>query len=161
MDPATAVGMASGILSFITFSSKVVSGAIKIHESLDGTLDDDRSRTAVAKEIKSLVAQLSPLSDSDLPDEEDGLSVLAKQCDVLSQRLIDLLDKAKPQNPKSKSQSLWAALKSAVHESEKTTLENMLNNCRDQLGVRLIALTRCDPNIPCLRHPFCRYSLDH
>jgi hypothetical protein len=36
MDPFTAVGLASRVLAFITFSTSMVKGAIKIHESLDG-----------------------------------------------------------------------------------------------------------------------------
>ncbi|KAK0644062.1 hypothetical protein B0T16DRAFT_192572 [Cercophora newfieldiana] len=138
MDPATAIGVASGIISFISFSTKLVAGAIKIHESVDGALDDDRSRTAVANELRLFSARLVPPNSSQLSEEEKSLCLLAKECGVLSDRLINLLDKVKPKDVKSKSQSLWAALKSAVSESEKSSLQNMLSNCRAQLEIQLI-----------------------
>jgi len=51
MDPATAIGLASGILSFVSFSTKLVSGAVKIYGSIDGALNEDRSRAAAASEL--------------------------------------------------------------------------------------------------------------
>lgn len=115
MDPLTAVGLASRILSFITFSAEVVSGAIKIHESLDGTLDGDRSQAAVARELQALAAWVSPPSGFDMPDEKSDLSILARECNVLSQQLIDLLDKAKPKRPQvDKSEPMACAQEHSI-----------------------------------------------
>ncbi len=46
MDPVTAISLASSVLAFITFSTKLVQEAIKIHE-LGGSLKDNLSRESI------------------------------------------------------------------------------------------------------------------
>ena len=142
MDPVTAIGLVSSILTFVSFSTKLVSGAIKIHESLDGALEENRSREVIAREMKSFAARLLPPDDSRLAGEEKDLCALAKECRAISGKLVGLLDKVKPKDPGSKSQSLWAALKTKVYESERADLEQRLENCRSQLELQLAFFTR-------------------
>ncbi|KAM7215860.1 hypothetical protein V8F06_008716 [Rhypophila decipiens] len=58
MDPVTAIGLASGILSFVTFSSKLINGAIKIHNTEDGRLDENRTLELVVEEMRRLSERL-------------------------------------------------------------------------------------------------------
>ncbi len=95
MDPVTAVGLKSRVLAFITFSTSLVKGAIKIHESLDGILDENRNREAIASEMKRLASQLLLPDDSRLTGEEKGLCVLATECRDLSAKLVELLGRAR------------------------------------------------------------------
>ncbi|KAK3313992.1 hypothetical protein B0H66DRAFT_537239 [Apodospora peruviana] len=141
MDPVTAIGLASGILSFITFSTKLVSGAIRIYESADGQLEDNRRRDVILQEMKQFGARLLAPDDSQLVGEEKGLCVLATECQSISEALIALLDRIKPKDPNSKAQSLWSALKNAVHEKEKDDLEQRLDRCRGQLELQITFLT--------------------
>ena len=75
---------------------------------------------------------LSP-DDSQLMGDEKALCCLVTEYNILSGQILNLLEKTKSKDPKSKSQSVWAALKSKVHEKEKVELEKRLNNCRSQL----------------------------
>lgn len=70
MDPITAVGLASSIVASITFRTSLVTGAIKIHESLDGALDDHRSREAITVAMSRFASKLLPPDDSQLAGEE-------------------------------------------------------------------------------------------
>ncbi|KAG7287236.1 hypothetical protein NEMBOFW57_006742 [Staphylotrichum longicolle] len=137
MDPVTAVGLASGIVAFITLSTSLVKGAIKIHESLDGNLDENRSREAIASEMSRFAARLLPPDCSHLAGEEKALCVLATECRDLSVKLRELLGRIKPKEPRSKSQSLWSVLKNKVTEKEKAELELLLDHCRSQFNLQL------------------------
>lgn len=141
MDPVTAIGLASGILSFITFSSKLISGAIKIHDAVDGHLAENRSRQLVIQEMKKFNARLLAPNDSTLVGQDKGLCALATECQTLASDLIALLERIKPKNHKSKAQSLWSALKNVIHEKEKIDLEQRLDRCRSQLELQITFLT--------------------
>ncbi len=138
MDPVTAFGLASGVVGFITFSTSLIQGAIKIHEALDGNLEENQSREAIASEMKRFAIQLIPPDSSRLAGEEKALCVLATECRDLSAKLVELLERIKPKDPQSKSQSLWSALKNKVKEKERVDLEQRLDHCRGQLGLLLV-----------------------
>jgi hypothetical protein len=81
---------------------------------------------------------------SNLAGEDKELCNLAAECRMLSGQLVDLLEKIKPKDPKSKSQSILSALKNKVHEKEKQDLEQRLDYCRSQLELQLNFLGRSD-----------------
>jgi hypothetical protein len=137
MDPFTAIGLASNILSFIDFSAQLINGAREIYDSTAGTTEDNKSREAIVSEMKIFSSKLLPPDDSQLSGDEKALCRLAAECNILSSQILDLLGKIKPKDPKSKSQSFWAALKNKVHEKEKLELEKRLENCRSQLELQL------------------------
>ena len=142
MDPVTAIGLASGIISFVTFSIKLVSGAIKIHDAADGQLQENLSRELVIQEMQRLSGRLLAPDNATLMGEEKGLCVLATECQSISNDLIALLERIKPKDPSSKAQSLWSALKNAIHDKEKVELEGRLDRCRSQLELHIMLLTR-------------------
>ena len=142
MDPVTAIGLASAIVAFVTFTTDLIKGAIKIHESLDGALDENRSREAIAAEMKRFAARLLPPDDTRLAGEERGLCMLAAECRDLSGELVTLLGRIKPKDAQSKSQGLWSALKNKVHEKERADLEQRLDYCRSQLDLQLAFLNK-------------------
>jgi len=52
MDPFTAIGLASNILSFIDFSAQLINGAREIYDSTTGTTEDNKSRESIVNEMK-------------------------------------------------------------------------------------------------------------
>jgi hypothetical protein len=137
MDPLTAIGLTSNILSFIDFSAQLINGAQEIYDSTAGTTEDNKGREAIVREMKNFSSKLLPPDDSQLSGDEKALCRLAAECNILSSQILDLLGKIKPKDPKSRSQSFWAALKNKVHEKEKLELEKRLENCRGQLELQL------------------------
>lgn len=142
MDPVTAIGLVSGILTFVPFGTKLVKGTIEIREALDGTLDENRTRQEVAQEMKRLSARLLPPDDTKLVAEEKSLCLLAKKCSSMSEQLIKLLEDVKSDNSRSIRQSLWSSLKSKMHGKERMDLEQRLDHCRNQLELQLLFVTR-------------------
>ncbi|KAK4205059.1 hypothetical protein QBC40DRAFT_161739, partial [Triangularia verruculosa] len=137
MDAIAAIGLVSGILTFVSFSTKLVEGAIEIQEALDGTLDANRTRQGVTEEMRRLSACLLPPDDSGLSGDEKALCMLARECGLLSNQLIKLLEDIKPGDNPSKRQSLWSSLKNKIKEKERMDLEQRLDYCRSQLGILL------------------------
>jgi hypothetical protein len=144
MDPLTAIGLVSNILTFVDFSTKLLQGAKEIHDSLSGTLEANRSTKVVMKQMKIFSSNLLAPNASSLIGNDKELCNIAAECRTLSSQLIDLLEKVKPKDHKSKGQSLWSALKNKVHEKEKRDIEQRLDYCRGQLGLQLDFLTRSD-----------------
>jgi hypothetical protein len=142
MDPVTAICLVSGILTFVSFGTKVVRGAVEIHESLNGSSGENQSRLAVADEMRRLAIKLTPPSDLPLAGEDKQLCALAAQCRALSTELVDLVLSSQPRNPNSKRQSIWASLKNMAQERERSNIEHRLDHCRSQLELQLVYLTR-------------------
>ncbi|KAK4224574.1 hypothetical protein QBC38DRAFT_458182 [Podospora fimiseda] len=102
-DPATAIGVVAGIFCFVTFGTKLIQVAIKIHDA-----QSDTARDA-----------------SKLSGKDKSLCLLAEECHALARQLLELLNKVKPKD-KSKRQSLWAALKSGAQKKDIEDLEKRL-----------------------------------
>ncbi len=146
MDPLSAIGLASNIISFIDYGAKVVSGAIDIYGSSSGLTRDARSTETVVSEMRSFSSKLKAPDDAALSGDEKALCRLAVECEDLSSQIIALVEKVRPQSRAggrvSKRASLLAGLKSKWYESDKRRLEERLSHCRAQLGLQLNYLTR-------------------
>jgi hypothetical protein len=142
MDPITAIGFAANILSFIDYSTKAISTTIEIYEPASGNTQDGQNSETIATEMRAFAAKLQPPDKSQLSGEEKALCNLATECQGLAKRILDLLEKFKPKNRKSRGSSLVAGLKTKFYEGERRKLEGQLNHCRAQLGLQLGFLTR-------------------
>lgn len=142
MDPLTAIGLVSNILSFIDFSARLIKSAKEAHDSQHGVLEENRSREAVVREMQRMSTRMLVSGSSEKADDNSSLSVLATECRQLSTQLISLLEKIKPKDPGSTTQSLASALRNKIYDSERASLEARLNECRAQLHLELSNLTR-------------------
>lgn len=141
LDPITAIGLAGNILTFIDYSTKVISTSIDIYASTSGSTQDTQTSDMIATQMKQFAAKLQPPDQTQLSGEEKALCKLAIECEGLAKRILDLLEKVKPRNLKSKSSSLVAGLKTKFYESERRKLGKQLGNFRAQLGLSLNYLT--------------------
>lgn len=137
MDPVTAISLASSIVAFVDFGTKLVKGAIEIYAAPDGVLEDNRSREAVARDMKRFAARLIAPDTTRLSGQEKALCDLATECQQLSTALVELLGLIKPDDVASKRSSLWAALRNKFYEKDREDLEKRLGFCRDQLDLHL------------------------
>ena len=142
MDPLTAIGLASSIVQFVDFSTKLIHGAREIYDSVSGETEENRSLEAVVSEMERLSSKLLSPNNPQQTEDERALCRLAAECNILSDQILGLLEKIKPKDAKSKRQSAWAAVKNKLHEREKLELEKRLENCRSQLELQLNFLTR-------------------
>jgi hypothetical protein len=145
MEPFSALGSASSVVQFIDFSARLIDSACATHDSMTGATAEDEQLEFVISEMRNLSARLtSPKPSSQQSDDEKAVGRLASQCCILSEAIMELLERVRARDPKSKRSSAIAALKSAWKEGEKTELEQRLNSCRLQLQVQLTSLMRSE-----------------
>jgi hypothetical protein len=142
MDPLTAISLASSIVQFIDYSTKLIHGAKEIYGSVTGATEENHRLENVTAEMQTLSLKLLPQQDAQQTEDEQALSRLAAECKILSDQILALLKSIKPKDFNSKRQSVWAALKSKWNEREKQELEERLKNCRSQLELQLNFLMR-------------------
>ncbi|KAK3306192.1 uncharacterized protein B0T15DRAFT_485616 [Chaetomium strumarium] len=141
MDPVTAVGLASGIVAFITFSTSLVKGAIQIHEALDGSLEENRSHEAIAAEMKRFAIRLLPPDDSRLSGEGEGANkVHENERADLEQRLDYCRSQLDLHLTFPNKTSLDALVEAAKSDAGK--LERLRSNVEDlRQGIRVAGIS--------------------
>ncbi|KAF5663853.1 hypothetical protein FCIRC_11038 [Fusarium circinatum] len=145
MDPVSAIGLASGILTFVEAGLKLVKMAYNIHNSLDGVLDDNRHRESVTSEVSKAALRLEVVGKACLTPEQESLSDLAKKCKATSTGLVKALHEVKPKRISSNPfKSLRYAVKANVKAKDIEGLENQLKDYRDQLIVALVEFSRVE-----------------
>src|ERR1051325_4548642 len=105
MDPVTAVSLASAVVQFIDYTTKLVDAAADIHHSGSGTTLENRNIELVVSEMNALSRRLEPPRTGEQNDDEKALCRLAAECRILSDQILGLLEKIKPKIPRSKRQS--------------------------------------------------------
>ncbi|KAK4234261.1 hypothetical protein C8A03DRAFT_37969 [Achaetomium macrosporum] len=113
MDPLTAIGLASNILSFIDFGAKVVSRAVDVYGSASGLTSEDQISEGIATHMCYLCSKLRQPQGTQLTGEEVALANLAAKCEDLSKQIIALVEKSKPKTSDSK----WATALASVKPS--------------------------------------------
>lgn len=142
MDPLTAIGLVSNILSFIDFGARLLKGAKEVHNSQHGVLEENRNRETIIREMQRMSTRMLVSKSLENAGDQSSLCILASECRQLSSQLISLLEKIKPEDSGSKTQSLLSAIRNKVHDSERESLEARLSDCRAQLHLELSNLTR-------------------
>ncbi|KAG5818771.1 hypothetical protein H9Q74_000936 [Fusarium xylarioides] len=145
MDPVSAIGLASGILTFVEAGLKLVKIAYNIHNSLDGVLDDNRHRESITSEVGKAALRLDVAGNARLTPEQESLSDLAKKCKATSRELFKALNEVKPKQISSNPfKSLRYAVKANVKAKDIEGLETQLKDYRDQLILALVEFSRVE-----------------
>lgn len=135
MDPVTAIGLASAILTFVDFSWSLVRGADEIYRSPTGTSKENASVNTIIADLKEVTDGI----DTDIQGHgkhEKALAALAKECEGLSKDLLQVLGKIRKKDG-SKRATLKAALRSMTKEKEIVSIEKRLGEYRAEIVLRL------------------------
>jgi hypothetical protein len=142
MDPLTAIGLASAIVQFVDFSTKLIGGAREIYHSTTGSTTQNVTLGVVVIEMRAWSSKRSSPGPSSIQSEEKAICSLAKECQKLSGEILELIQKTKPKKQKSRTEAFSAAIRDKWHESDKLQLLERLENCRRQLTAQLETLDR-------------------
>ena len=95
LDPLTAIGLASAIVQFVDFGSKLIKGGSEIYKSVDGALAENSELEDITTKIHQLNGNiLSPVSmnSGQLPTlDEEALTELAESCRTIAGELLFVL----------------------------------------------------------------------
>ncbi|KAF4964405.1 hypothetical protein FSARC_7670 [Fusarium sarcochroum] len=145
MDPVTAVGLASGILTFVQAGLKLAGVANQIYSSVDGILDENKHRESIAKEVKQAASRLETNGVEGLIPQQKSLLNLARECQATSTELINVLDDVKPRSSSTNYLKVWKdAIKATRKEDAIKSLERRLEAYRNQLTLGLVELSKAE-----------------
>jgi hypothetical protein len=142
MDPLSAIGLASAIITFIDFGCGLVGDAHEIYRSANG-LNQGLEEIGVACERSNKIAQ-SIRSRVNTTDDVD-LHDLAESCLETSNAITNALDemRAEPRGKRAgKRQSLYKAFVQYRGRKEVEDLNERLQQHKQDLSHRLTFMTR-------------------
>ena len=143
MDPITAVGFASSILSFVDISWSLLTGTCEVYRSFTGA-------TIGNAHIGTIITDLDEVSDelhTEFRRVEESkhakvLRRLARQCLELSQELSGLLKTLKRQEKNSIWRSFKVQWDSMRKSDDVKSLKERLEDYRSQILLRLTMMLR-------------------
>lgn len=143
MDPFTALGVAADICQFLDYGYKLVPGAFELYGSMDGTLSANRILEIIAMDLAKLCTELEQASlesNKGLTDSEAALLPLARDCRVMGQELLFVLEDLKLKSRHNKLESAWIAFRSRCKASQLKGYERALGLYRSEMATRLLKI---------------------
>lgn len=143
MDPLSAIGLVSSVITFIDFGYEVISAAREVRASASGTTTANDHIEFLNKRMGDVASDLAVAKSSrGISSDTQRLSELADKCLGLSDELQRLLDKLRADDPKSKRQVFSTIVNNLRKKDQKKELEARLDQCRQQLQLQLSQTTR-------------------
>ena len=142
MDPASAIGLASSILTFIDIGYKVVAGTLETAQT--GQAPHTEHIDVVTHDLKNAVAGFSKPVSSNASGPEKALGEASVKCQALSSELLALLARFKV--PATKPGVSWDSVKVAIRRMRKDSkvqeLQRTLSEFRSQILVHLVTILK-------------------
>ncbi|KAK1958564.1 hypothetical protein LY78DRAFT_697091 [Colletotrichum sublineola] len=138
MDPVSALGLASSILTFLDIGYKVVSGILQ-NVNKEQTSRNENISAVVGDLHNSIAAFSSPVSSTP-SDHELALEEISVKCQALSTQLLNLLQTLKVGQPGMSWDAVRIALRQIRKTSEIKELQSRLVEYRSQILLRLVSI---------------------
>lgn len=136
MDPITAIGLASSILTFVDFATQIVIGTFEVYTSATGTTDENARIDTIISDLRDVTDDL----DSSLvgnTKHEKALRRLASKCETLSDELLRILKDLAVAGGNSTWKSLKVIMKSMRKEKKVVKMEKQIGEYRSEILLRL------------------------
>ena len=110
MDPLTAIGLASNIVSFVDFAVNLISAAKEIHHSVSGATKSDQTLDRATRHLKAHYRKLVEDTEASHDPALDDILDLGEREEV-AKELMETLTSITAKDPSSKRQSAKLAIK--------------------------------------------------
>jgi hypothetical protein len=147
MDPFTAIGLASAIVQFVDFSSKLISGAAEIRSSGRETTAELQDTETVINHLKTLVARVrQPLSAANgvVPDEYSNLEKLKQGCEQVCDELQAIVQSTKVRKAGSRRAAFVSIWKAQRSKGKLASLHSRLDRYKIEIMGELLAMMSDD-----------------
>ena len=149
MDPPSATGLASNIIQFINFGTKIVSKGNQIYNSNDGKIAEHRELELVTNDLIIIQSKLKGClrvngNTRDLAEDDGALESLTSASSEIATTLLDRLNRVRAQGPHLRWKSLRQASKSVCSESVVDELAKRIATLKDELEIRNLVSLRYD-----------------
>ncbi|KAL9607205.1 MAG: hypothetical protein Q9167_007857 [Letrouitia subvulpina] len=144
MDPFAAIGLASSIVQFLDFSSKLITGTFELYRSANGATSINNTLEAISRDLVQLCTVLTPdspgVNTNIKTKSEASLLPLLDSCRNLGKEFLITLDDLKVQGHWRRWQSIRQALRSIWKADDIQRYEKQLESYRSQIVIRLLAM---------------------
>lgn len=141
MEPLTALGLASNILSFVDFAIKLISESREIYRLASPSSEDNLILDIVAQDLQRLSDGL--VISAVCPD---ALRQVAAETQRVSQELRNVLYKLRVKGRKTKWKSFIAAVQEVRSHDEVQAMAVRLSRLQTQLNTHMQVLIRYHAN---------------
>ncbi len=150
MEALATVGLASSIVQFVDFATKIISKGYQYQKSVDGVLDENVELQAIADSLdqlsKGLVTRKKKTSLASWSmknsKEDEALKAVAKECQKIANDLSIAVDRLKITGNRTKWKSFRQALKSQWRKEEIEATLRRLRLAREDLIVHLLVVMK-------------------
>jgi len=149
MEALAAVGLASSIVQFVDFATKIISKGYQYQKSVDGVLDDNVELQAIADSLDQLSKGLITSKEKTSPSarrkknlKEIALNAVAMECQSIANDLSTAVDRLKITGKRTKWKSFRQALKSQWKKEEIEATLRRLRLAREDLIVHLLVVMK-------------------
>ncbi|KAJ4264312.1 hypothetical protein NW762_005508 [Fusarium torreyae] len=141
MDPVSAIGLASSIITFIDFGTELITGAIEIYRAPDGSSAADARLQDILNDLGDLVEELEKTFHA-ATKAEKNIKSLAQECGEDTRELKDILRGLKMAGRRTPWKSVKAKWMNMRAESRVEELKERLNEYRTDILLNLTLVLR-------------------
>ena len=151
LDPLTAISLASAIVQFVDFGSKIVGGTVEIYKSVNGATKENAELEDITVNINQLNDKISmptvAIAGEAISDDESILTGLALSSKAVAKDLLTLLRDLRGARG-SGSHKVWESFRMAVtaqtpwNKEKIRGLERTLKEIQEAISHRLIVMMR-------------------
>ena len=145
MDPLSALAVATSVVQFVDFASKLISESRELYSSVDGRYEEHVNLHSITQTLSQLSQDLQRPLDSDSSSQHiQDLQSLCQDTNRVAEELIEVLDSIKLQSDKSGTRwrSGLQALKSMWNQGRINELQQRVNGFRQQLTLNIVVILR-------------------
>lgn len=146
MDPLSVVSLVGTIVQFVDFGGKLLSNAVELYQSPEGTLSANHELELVTTDLRALILKLRQSLNSEdehpnqgIASQRSSFEVLCDEAVKVAEELVHRLEKLKVKDGKLRK---WYSLKHAVETAwtrkELVNLKNQLLGLKDALETRVL-----------------------
>jgi hypothetical protein len=142
LDPATAIGVASSVISFVNLAGELISGASEVYRSASGNTDENAHIETVISDLRGVTHKLDV-------DHVAGVAVprslrrLVNQCGELGDELLRLLMRLRLDGNENKMWgSIVVAWRSMLKAHDVESMQKRLGEYRSEIQLELSFLFR-------------------
>ncbi|KAH7145540.1 hypothetical protein B0J13DRAFT_607193 [Dactylonectria estremocensis] len=141
MDPISALSLASNIVQFIDFSSKLIKTAAEVRRSASGATGELDDVAAMGENLQLLLRGLrTPRVPASAPEDAQRLAALASKCGSVCMELETLVKKIKRKGSTSGAGGFRVAWRVMNQSGKLTSLEKRLDSYRSQILSHIVVM---------------------
>jgi len=136
LDPLSALGLASNVLQFIDFTSKLFSLASEVYHSANGASKETEELEVIIKHLQSLCEGVwQPLKDpGEKYPQDNGLRELSRKCFEAGDELLQALQSLQMKGTSKRWNSFCSALTTIWKQKDINKMRGRLESLKSELA---------------------------